>query len=391
MIIKISLLRSLLHINEAFTLENDKFLKQIESKINCKMEIVPLDDYDCDLKLIFIESGGSEGLFLNAIRELKAPFYLLTSGANNSLAASLEILTYLNTNNLSGEVIHGSISYIANRILELAEKKKLDEKRLGVIGKPSDWLISSIPDYDNVYKKLNYKLIDIPISKLVEYFNEADINNYSETNNLKFDESELAKAKKVYIALDRIKEEYQLDGLTIRCFDLLDTIKTTSCIALGLLNKNGITGTCEGDIMSMITMELVKDITGKSSFQANPSRIDTNKSEIVFAHCTIPFDMVKKYHLLTHFESDIGVAIKGYLYKDDVTIIRISSNLKDYFVSEGKIIRNLEENNLCRTQIKVKVNDDVESLLTSPCGNHHIIVYGKHKEQIESILRKLLK
>ena len=84
---------------------------------------------------------------------------------------------------------------------------------MGVIGKPSDWLISSIPDYDNVYKKLNYKLIDIPISKLVEYFNEADINNYSETNNLKFDESELAKAKKVYIALDRIKEEYQLSFL----------------------------------------------------------------------------------------------------------------------------------------------------------------------------------
>mgnify|MGYP003301395200 CR=1 FL=1 len=65
------------------------------------MNIVPLDDYDCDLKLIFIESGGSEGLFLDGFKLLKAPYYLLTSGDNNSLAASLEILTYLNVNKLS--------------------------------------------------------------------------------------------------------------------------------------------------------------------------------------------------------------------------------------------------------------------------------------------------
>ena len=140
----------------------------------------------------------------------------------------------------------------------------------------------------------------------------------------------------------------------------------------------------------MISMQLIKDITSQSSFQANPSRINVKDNEITFAHCTIPFDMLDDYHLLTHFESDIGVAIKGYLSKKEVTILRISSNLKDYFISEGTIINNLEETNLCRTQIVVKLEENVNQLLTNPCGNHHIILYGKHRKELEDILNKIM-
>lgn len=388
--LKISLISSFLHESDNFTLENNKFIKAIENRIQTKFEIVPLDDYDCDLKLIFIESGGSEGIFLEAFKNLQAPYYLLTSGANNSLAASLEILTYLNNNHLKGEVIHGSLDYSSKRILNLANNENLEQKRLGVVGKPSDWLISSIPEYKEIKNKFNYELVDIPISLLEQYYNEVKISDFNQNIKLDFNEEELKKAKKVYVAIKKIKNEFKLDGLTIRCFDLLSSIKSTSCLALGLLNKEGIIGTCEGDIMSMVTMELIKSITGQSSFQCNPSIIDVQNNEIVLAHCTVPFDMLEKYHLLTHFESNSGVAIKGFLKKDDVTIVRISSNLKDYFISEGKIVENLEESNLCRTQIKIKM-DDVSSLLTKPCGNHHIVVYGKHKDKLKQVLDKLLK
>ena len=39
---------------------------------------------------------------------------------------------------------------------------------------------------------------------------------------------------------EKIKEEYNLNGLTIRCFALLDKIKTTSCLSFGLLNEKNI-------------------------------------------------------------------------------------------------------------------------------------------------------
>ena len=51
------------------------------------------------LDLIYVRTGGTEGQFLELLPRLRAqsskPFYLLTSGESNSLAASLEILSYL--------------------------------------------------------------------------------------------------------------------------------------------------------------------------------------------------------------------------------------------------------------------------------------------------------
>ena len=114
--IKLSTLNSPLHESNTFSLENEKFILDIEKELGEIIELAPLDDYDCDVKLIFIASGGSEGLFLNDIDKMQEPFYLLTKGTNNSLAASLEIMTYLNIHNLKGEILHGSPHYISERL-----------------------------------------------------------------------------------------------------------------------------------------------------------------------------------------------------------------------------------------------------------------------------------
>ena len=63
---------------------------------------------DSDLVLILVQSGGSENLFIKNFAQFKEPYYLLTYGVNNSLAASLEILAFLKNHNLKGEVLHGS-------------------------------------------------------------------------------------------------------------------------------------------------------------------------------------------------------------------------------------------------------------------------------------------
>ena len=376
MIIKLSTLNSLLHESNSFSKENEEFIKDLEKELKERIILTSLDDYDCDVKLIFIASGGSEGLFLKALPKLKEPFYLLTKGTNNSLAASLEIMTYLNIHNLKGEILHGSTKYIGDRILNIGNEVKNEKEyvRLGVIGKPSDWLISSIPDYEEIKKTFGIELIDISLDEVISIYNKN--NESSEViNPNNFNKEEVEKADCFAIAMKKIVEKYKLEGLTIRCFDLLTKIKTTGCHALATLNSLGIIGTCEGDVMAMISMYLVKKIFGKSSFQANPSVIDTEKNEIVFAHCTVPYDMCESFKYDSHFESKIGLAIRGKLKKTRVGVFRISSNLKDFYFDKGEIIENLEEDNLCRTQIRIKMDHSVSDLLTNPCGNHHIIFY----------------
>ena len=393
--INIITLKSMIHDSKEFNEASAQFLKEINDELKLYDDFeFTINEKNELLNLIFVETGGSEGLFLNRINEFKEPYYLLTSGNNNSLAASLEIMTYLNIHNKKGEIIHGGISYIAKRIHVLYKLTKIKEDlkniKLGVIGKPSDWLISSIPSYDLIKEKLGISIIDIPMDELLNEYNKPSFERRKDIK-IEYDKDELYKADKIYNGLSNIVSKYNLSGLTLRCFDLLSSVKSTGCLGLAYLNHDHITATCEGDISAMLSMAIVEKVFNQYSFQANPSRIDVERNRIVFAHCTVPFGMRKDYHLTTHFESKIGLAIKGELQSRDITILRLSSNLKDYFISEGKILKNLNDPNLCRTQIEVELEEDVTTLLKKPCGNHHIIFYGRHKALLEDILSDLLK
>jgi L-fucose isomerase-like protein len=345
--------------------------------------------YSADLSLILIQSGGSEGIFLDLKKHFKSPYYILTYGSNNSLAASMEILSYLKSSGEEAEILHGSAQSIADRLRELKNRPQEKPINLGVIGKPSDWLIASHVDKRRCLDKLNINLIDIDIKELTDLFQTADIVEYRHPEKLIFDDQELGKAKKVAVGLEKLIQKYDLKGLTVRCFDLLGSIRTTGCLGLSILNKNGIIGTCEGDVPAMLSMYLLHQITGQSGFMANPSRIDTETNQIILAHCTVPLDMVTEYTIKTHFESGIGVAIQGKLTATDVTLFKLGNDLRHYYVAEGKILANLNDPNLCRTQIKVQL-DDVRYFLTSPYGNHHIVVYGSHQKAIKNHLDKIL-
>ncbi len=395
MTIKISSLKSLLRHSDAFVEEKNAFISDIERALGEWVAFTDLTDYDCDLKLIFVETGGSEGLFLDAVEELKEPYYLLTNGGNNSLAASLEIMTWIKLNGKKGEILHGDTNYIAGRIKELAmvaaAKRRLQGSRLGVIGRPSDWLIASVPDYGEVKEKLGVDLIDVSLND----FREKAIaipepQSPSNWNLRALQQKEMQKAEGIRAVMDEVIAEHDLKGLTIRCFDLLTPTGSTGCLGLSHLNDTGFIGACEGDIATMLSMHIVRCLTGQSSFQANPSRIDTENNRITFAHCTVPTDMLKDFKLDTHFESGTGVAIAGEMRKEKVTVFRISSNLKDFYVTTGTITDTPHEKNLCRTQIVVQMDSDVTELLKNPCGNHQVIFYGDHKREIETLMKELL-
>ena len=133
---------------------------------------------------------------------------------------------------------------------------------------------------------------------------------------------------------------------------------------------------------------IAQKVAGVSGFQANPARIDPETGEMVFAHCTIPFNMVERYELDTHYESGIGVGIRGYMKEGPVTIFKVSGDLSRCFIEEGELIRNQAEADLCRTQQIIRLDDPAKAsyFLTAPIGNHHIILPGHHREVLEQLL-----
>lgn len=348
------------------------------------------------LSLIYVCTGGTEGIFKKLLPDLQAksisPFYLLTSGRSNSLAASMEILSYLRQNNMKGEIIHGSAVYITKRIKLLSQvedaRNTLLGSRLGIIGQPSDWLISSSVDERVVRQRFGVELVNIPMKELLEVISETPeplSEDYTDIDSIR---SSLPGANKIYKALKTLVENYQLQGFTLRCFDLLTAIKNTGCLALAKLNAEGIVAGCEGDVPAMISMMIVRLLLGVSGFQANPSRIDPETGELIFAHCTIPLNMVERFEYDTHFESGIGVGIRGFMKEGPVTVFKVSGDKSRHFIAEGYLTQNLSEPNLCRTQQKIQLTDksQISYFLSNPIGNHHIILPGHYKALLEEMV-----
>lgn len=394
--IAIYTLTSELHDEEAVGAVTRDFLNSLD--VNYEFKGSDYADYGThSLDLIYVRTGGTEGIFRRLLPELQVkserPFYLLTSGKSNSLAASMEILSFLRQNDFKGEIIHGDADYISKRIQLLAKvgeaRKSLKGCRLGIIGEPSDWLISSNADKEAVMQRLGVSLINIPIQELLDTMAVTPLREANEQASEDAIRNALPVANQIYDALKTIVERHQLQGFTIRCFDLLTAVHNTGCLALAKLNAEGIVAGCEGDVPAMLSMKIAQSLLGVSGFQANPASINPETGEVLFAHCTIPFNMVERYEFDTHFESGIGIGIRGYMKEGPVTIFKVSGNLSRSFIEEGTLIRNQAKPDLCRTQQVIQLShpNATSYFLTDPIGNHHIILPGHHQDLLEEMLK----
>ena len=365
---------SSLHDENALALAESDFLSRIADAAGFEFEFhgSNFDDYDAKRKnIVFIRTGGTEGKFKSL--NLKGSVTLLSSGFDNSLAASMEILAYLRNRGQDGVILHGTPKKIAHDILKEDSSKEtsyefirpltrvdLEHVRAAVIGHPSDWLIASSLDYEKARELLGLEIIDIPMSELLVRL-----------KSFKGDMASFDGSLAIYSALKDIVREFSLSGLTIRCFDLLDMVHNTGCLALAKLNAEGISAGCEGDVPTLVSMMIAKQKTGSPSFQCNLSQVEND--ELLFAHCTVPLNMVQQYCYDTHFESGIGTAICGKFALEEVMIYKVSPSLEAEVAIPAIITDTPSKPNLCRTQIVVRAPKASKYFLNNPFANHHIV------------------
>lgn len=372
-----------------------QFLERLSEALGRQITCAGMDEVRRQaLPVYFIASGGAERDFEAVYEQTEEPYILLTTPAYNSLAASMEIMGFLNEHGLKGEILHGSVETIAARLKVLwrvAEaKEKLSRMKLGCFGEPGG-LIASDADFAALKKASGMEAVLFSLDELVEEFHKGGYpeNHYTEELKRKpYNIEETEKALNVYGALKRLIDKYHLTGVTVKCFDLLDMIHTTGCLALAILNAEGIPAACEGDQKSLVSMAVLHALTGQSGFMANPSSMNPEKDEIIFAHCTLPMDMPDSYSLTTHFESGIGVAIASDLAQQPMTVFKCDGAMKRYYAGRARLLETMHKSDLCRSQMKLRLEDGTEYFLAAPISNHHIICKGDWKEVIEEYFRQ---
>ena len=354
--------------------------------------------------MVLVGSGGVEEMVKANIERLPSYVVLIADGLKNSLAASLEILSWMRLNGLHGRVLHGPTSFIMQGINDYAQAyeaiDKLNGKIVGVIGKPSGWLIASNVDYQALRERWGVTMLDISLDEVVEGYeavSDGDVRDITDEfmrNAIGIKEpsrDEVVKAMRLYRAIKNIVEQYHLDAFTLNCFDLIPTTRTTGCVALALLNQEGIPAGCEGDEQTLLTMLAVQAATGEMTFMANPSKIlDNAAHEIVLAHCTIAPAMTDRYIVRDHYESLSGVAVEGIFDPMDMTVVKCGGRkMERYFISRAQLLECTSNPNMCRTQLHLRLDEPLDYFLERSIGNHHVIVRGDHRQRLESVLRML--
>lgn len=403
MIINLITFASLLPKQQSVRHSHEALLSELEKYFTVKF--IDYRDIDKlgsdDFKIIFLCTGGVEKQVIQHFELLPRPAIILADGMQNSLASALEISSWLRNRGMKSEILHGEFPSIIQRIHILYSnfqaRRSLFGVRIGVIGTPSSWLIASSVDYLLAKRRWGVEYLDIPLERVYNIYNQIT-NDEVGASCAAFASQALAcregtpedmlKAMRLYRAIRKVCEEEKLSAITLSCFKLIEQTGATGCLALSLLNDDGLLAGCEGDLQSIFTLLAIKALTGKVGFMANPSMINTRNNEIVLAHCTIGTKQTDRYIVRNHFETGIGIGIQGLLSTGDVTIIKCGGEcLDEYYLSTGTLTENTNYINLCRTQVRVKMNTPAEYFLKNPLGNHHILIQGNLEERLNEFLQ----
>ncbi len=396
------------------------------------------------IPVILVLTGGVEGDILRRGPRGAAgrALALVAHPEANSLPAALEASAALGQRGhkvclILAESLGGTghADQLANHLAVQRAAGVMANARLGLVGGPSDWLVASSPTAEVVRETWGPTVVPIEMGRLLALFEEEKTSGQGASGGkpslLEEARALVAQAREVrepsvetvagaiavYRALRRLVEEEHLSAVTVKCFDLLGVIHNTGCYALARLNDEGIVAGCEGDVPATLTMMLLSALAGGLSgidgtagevgargvaFMANPAWIKAGAStggngsggtEITLAHCTVPFSLTKGFTIRSHFESGIGVGFAGEWPEGPVTIARIGGQRLDQLLAlEGEVVENTRSERLCRTQLRIRLDDsDAAEPLLHPLGNHLAVIPGRLAAEIREFWSSFVK
>ena len=246
------------------------------------------------------------------------------------------------------------------------------------------------------------KTFDDLISAAEEAAVQAEIDAWTQGAKeiIEPNKEDIEKAARVSVALGRLMEQEQADGLAIgTCMGWLS--RGFPCLGFARLRDRGVPAACEGDMDSLLTMLLFQYAFDLPGFQGNAT-FDTAKNALWTAHCTAPLKMDgvdgtdAPYLLRGHSEVGGSGCVPEVQYRLGQVITRGKLvNLDSILASTGKIIEVPERAvHGCRTQIVTEVKDAAKmaanwssALETEDAMTllHRVVAYGDHLDSLRHL------
>ncbi|MEM4883853.1 MAG: hypothetical protein QXK53_07465 [Nitrososphaerota archaeon] len=374
----------------------DEYRRRLEGFFDDALSLITESDQLNGLKLggdylavVVPLTGGTEHIIQGVFEKLSERGFLLLAPhpAMNSLPAALEAFSALRGSGRAWIIAEWPPGHGIKKFLRAWRAvQEIRVARIGLIGEPSPWLVYSSgavveEGLREIFQGLS--LIRIDLEELYREMESA--GDYSphyavkeimgRARSIQVPRSEVEKSLKVYLALRRLFEKYQLDAASIRCFDLIGGAGTTTCLATSILNSEMMIVGCEGDLPALITMLLFSKLAGSPAFMGNLAWIEDEA--ITIAHCSAPLSILESFELDTHYESRRGVGVRGRFAEGQVvTLGRLDPATRTLRYIIGRVLKQAARENACRTQVRVEVRGAASELIEEAIGNHYVMVLG---------------
>ena len=354
----------------------------------------------CEGLILLVGTGGTESIIYGVLRDLNIHTLLVAYEGLNSLPAMLEAHAalvsegrkWVNSVFLELSKIRESREALVDALKPLFAVLSMRGARIGVIGRPSPWLIYSRAGKADVKELFGAELIDIPIERLAALYERAEapereVEGLASVATPRITREHIRMALKLYYAIKELVRDYSLSAVTVECFRVAEMLGVTPCYALARLNSEGVDAGCEGDVPSLLTLMLLRRLSDQPAMMGNVASI--REGDLTLAHCTAPLNLATSFLLDTHMETGLGVGVTARLPTGrQVTIAKLDTRKKRIVALTGRIVESgMLSPRLCRTQVVIKTNRRLSRLLEDPVGAHMVLTIGNVLDQLRTASR----
>ncbi len=352
----------------------------LQAEIDSIKQLFPelsLEFVNQDPQGIFFASGGSEEEAIQRIGN-RRHVLLLAFSRRNAFASAVEVKSYLQRKGVEALLYNLDepkyLSDLVNRVQIWSKVRSFTHKKIGLIGQPAKWLVNSKPDPNNLRARFGIRLVLFPWESFDDpgnYAKSKDFLDYYQAHGKKTFEEH----SRLDSLVSSVWDEHQLDGISVACFPVVDQHDLTACLSLARLNAQGLPASCEGDLISLVGMLLIRSVCGQIPWMANLSGLFDKHVEC--SHCTVAPSLVDSFKINSHYETDKGLAIQGDFAQGEFTLFRMDQQFEQCFIAVGELIPGDHKPEACRTQLRLKLDQsDIQKLHHHPLGNHHLILPG---------------
>ena len=301
-------------------------------------------------------------------------------------------------------------------IKALTAVRNLRDAKVAQIGKIADGFRCMYYDEREIYKTLGVDVIrGIEIEDIIaeaenidEKLVRKEVNRVCSTfSEIEVKDVKIVDSVKIYIATRKICEENDFKAVAISYRPKIINLKNmTACLSNSLLDSFGVPSACEGDILSVISMLILKILSGKSPAMTDLPAFDDEDDSVLIWHCgSAPFEMANSRGVIctNHYRAkfadepkfdSLGPVTDIIYPRSDITVFRLVGESDYFYYFTGKIFNEGKKswdgsrgwvNELKLYGEPIRAIDLTNTILTNSIQHHFPIVLKDVGNYIEEL------